>query len=305
MHHAAVDERRRPQFIPVAEVGDNPLERRQVTHRRQGDGRVADVPWESPEEEVADHLHELPLGAHLAHLGPPAVHRQATAQVVAGDGGSVPAAIVHRRVPFHRRLGAVHAEAQPQPTAGQRQQQEVAVAAVVQVEQHAVWSRCLEAEGQVTPGTGVPAQVAGPLALGAGEVQAQDAAQQQQEEEENEDAVAKRAVVIHRESRRGGAARGGQLNCACVRVWWWGVYILKASVRRGYSRIPGLSGYNGYIPTGSFTVEGLEYVAATVATFLTCFSLYATCHVQTLLHFLQSSYAQSRWLLPHQHFSAM
>ena len=211
-HLLTVDQPGRP--AAVAQLPDNPPERRQLSHGRQGDGRHADVPRQPAQEQVADDLHEVPLGPHLVRLGDP-VQGERRAQVVPPDGQEVPAAVVDRLVGRDGGLGAVDAEVQPQPTARHRQQQEVAVAAVVEVQEQAVGRGRLELEGEVAPAAGVPAHVAGPLALSAGELQGvaqpQRAGQRrgQQRQEETRKATGIHVGKRYRDPRVWGEGRGG------------------------------------------------------------------------------------------------
>lgn len=129
-----IDER--GQLTPITEVCDNSLERWQLTDRGQGDGRCADVAREPSEEKVTDDLHEPSLGPHLFRLCL-AVHGQTSPQIVPVDGGKVPAAVVDQLVGGDGGLGAVDADAELQLTLGYGEKQEVAEAAVVEVEQQA------------------------------------------------------------------------------------------------------------------------------------------------------------------------
>lgn len=119
-HFLTVDEHRQ-LLTPITKIGDNSLEWWQLANGGQCDGRGADVPRKSPEEEVTDDLHELSLGPHLSCLGL-AVYSQASPQIMPVDGGKVPAAIADHLVRGDGGLCTVDADAELQPALGHREE---------------------------------------------------------------------------------------------------------------------------------------------------------------------------------------
>lgn len=165
------------------QIGDQTLEGGLVLHRAGRQGRQAHV-WRDPaHEQVADHGHLLPLGFDLGHLGLAVDHQQGLAEV-AGEQHHVPAVVVHPRLHVQGgRLGAVDGEAQLQAPGGDEQLQEVAVAAVVQVEHQGFADVGLEAEAQLAHRSRLPAPVPCPLARRSAELQHVHCAEQAEQGE--------------------------------------------------------------------------------------------------------------------------
>ncbi len=153
------------------QIGDQAHEGRLVFDRAGRERGQTHIRRDAPHEQVADHRHLLPLGAHLRHFGL-TVHHQHGLAVVAGEQHHVPAVVADTGLHLQGGwLGAVDGEAQLQVSAADEQLQKVTVPAVVQVQNQRLAHVGLQAEAELPDGAGLPAGVASPLPRGPTELQ--------------------------------------------------------------------------------------------------------------------------------------